>query len=200
MVGASYKRGMILRILLALVALHAAPLALAQQAPRIPAPEHHQATGLTFPQRIGPAEKSTSVDYAKTDQKPDLGYAWNYIVPGQVGVTIYLYRPGDAAIPSGAGNPVVLAQFEQAYRDIQAMAKLRHAELKPVAGPTDCGRIFRCITLSRIEEGNQRRADTTLMVTGYQGYFLKIRSTAVSGPQGEAAVADFLSSFLSQLR
>jgi hypothetical protein len=194
---------MIFRMLLALVAVLAASPASAQQPPYVPAPERHAATGLTFPQRIGPAEKATSTDYSKTMNRPDLGYAWNYGVPGQLSTTVYLYALGNTAIPPGPGSPVVIAQFDQAYRDIQLMAKSRNDELKPVQGPTECGLAsakFRCVTLLRIDNGDKRPIHTTLMVTGYRGYFLKIRSDAVPGPQGEAAVAGFFSSFLGQLR
>lgn len=194
---------MILRALLVLVALLVGLPASAQKVPPVPAPERHAATGLTFPQRIGPAEKAMSTDYDKTMQRPDLGFAWNYGVPGQLSTTIYLYAPGNVAIPQGAGNPVVIAHFDAAYADVLMLAKQSYSEIKPIVGPTNCGMgniVFRCVTLAEIRSSDKRRIDTTLMVTGFRGYFLKIRSDAVPGPAGEAAVAGFFASLGGQLQ
>jgi hypothetical protein len=200
---------MTLRHLLALIVLTMAPaLALAQQAPQpppVPAPERHAPTSLAFPPHIDQAEKYASTDYAKTMNRPDLGYAWNYRVPGLTVATIYLYSLGNASIPSGDDNPLVLAQFRQAYSDIQVMAKSnRYDELKLMKEPADCrvaSVVFRCLTLAAIRSADKVRVATALMVTGYRNSFLKLRIDWQAGvPAAEAAVGGFVNAFAATMR
>lgn len=200
---------MTLRHVLAVMVLTVAPvLALAQQAPQpppVPAPEHHAPTSLAFPPHIGQAEKYASIDYARTMNRPDLGYAWNYRVPGLMVATIYLYNLGNASIPSGHDNPLVLAQFQQADNDIQAMAKSnRYDELKVTKEPADCrvaNIVFRCLTLAAIRSTDRLRVSTALMVTGYRNSFLKLRIDWQAGVSAaEAAVGGFVNAFAANLR
>jgi hypothetical protein len=193
---------MIFRALFVLIALLLAPPLAAQQ-PSTPAPDQHAATGLSFPPQLGQIEKKSSTDYGKAANRPDLGYSWNYVLPGEVSATVYVYQLNVDKIPASASNPIVLAQFQQAYGDIQALAHERYEDLKTTRPANDCpvaGVLFRCMTLSGIQIGDKRRINTSLLVTGYRNHFIKLRIDSVEGPKAEAAVASFLAAFASQLR
>ena len=196
---------MTLRLWLAAVALMALPcLALAQGPPRVPAPDTHAPTGLTFPPMIANAKKVASTDYGKSGGRPDLGYSWNYGTPGLLSATVYVYNFGVPAISSAAGNPVVRAQFEQAYSDIQQMAKYnRYQDLKIVKGPEDCpvgAMVFRCITLSATTMTDKKRVFTALMLGGYRGYFLKLRLDWLeNSATSEAVVGRFVQTLVGAI-
>jgi hypothetical protein len=200
---------MILRCLLAAIALAVAPLpALAQQAPQppsAPAPERHAPTSLVFPAHIDQAERYASTDYGKAMNRPDLGYSWNYRVTGLMVATVYLYTLGQTAIPAGAHNPLVLGQFEQAWNDIHGLAKSnRYDELALMKEPADCpvaAIVFRCVTLAAVQSSNKRRVATALMVTGYRNHFVKLRIDWLPGSApAEAAVRGFIDAFVGTMR
>lgn len=181
--------------------------AIAQNAPppRIPAPDREPVTGLTFPAEIANARLATSIDYSKTMNRPDLGYAWNYQTNQQLFVTLYVYPPRTESIPDGPMDDAVLAQFQRALADIYEGAKLgRYDQLKPVDGPDKCtigGLTFLCATLSAIQPNTKKPLHTALMVTGYRDRFLKLRLDWVDTPaNSRTAVDGFMQSLISGIR
>lgn len=180
--------------------------AVAQNAPpRIPAPEREPATGLTFPAEFANARLATSVDYGKTMNRPDLGYAWNYQTNQQLFVTLYVYPPASGFIPDGPMDDAVLTQFQRALADIYEGAKLgRYEQLKPVDGPGQCtigGLAFLCTTLSAVQPNTKKPLHTALMVTGYRDRFLKLRLDWIDTPANDRAAVDgFLQSLIDTIR
>ena len=179
------------RVLGVAVAVMAILLALAvtAQPARAPAPERNAETGLAFPDTIGPARKVGSIDYAKSNAAPELGFAWNYETQA-ITTTFYIYNSGIAEISSGARGSVVMTQFQQAIADIEAGAKTgRYEQLKPSQGPGDCtigAMVFRCITFTAVLPSDKRPVFTRLFVTGYRNYILKVRQ---DWPQNAPAAA-----------
>src|SRR5262245_22110830 len=99
---------------IAVVALALLPTTgLAQGQQSAPAPAYHVATKVTFPAQIADANQTRSVDYGKSYNEPGLGQSWHYIVPQTLSASIYLYTYGQASIPTGPNNPLVLGQFNQ---------------------------------------------------------------------------------------
>ena len=188
---------LILTILLAtLCALSAS----AQPQP-IPAPDHHAATGLTLPPLLGQAAKRSSTDYAKTINRPDLGYSWNYGVQDVMSGTVFIYQLGATSIPSGTTSPTMTAQFEQAYGDIRTAASQRAEELTVKKSPADCPVaqvIFRCMTLYAQGSGRPR-LERTLMLTSYRNHFVKVRIDSAPGPQTDAVVSSFVAALAALL-
>jgi len=154
--------------------------AIAQNAPppRIPAPDREPVTGLTFPAEIANARLATSIDYSKTMNRPDLGYAWNYQTNQQLFVTLYVYPPRTGSIPDGPMDDAVLAQFQRALADIYEGA-----------------------TLSAIQPSTKKPLHTALMVTGYRDRFLKLRLDWIDTPaNSRTAVDGFMQSLISGIR
>jgi hypothetical protein len=164
-------------------------LAATAQVAQVPAPERNAETKLAFPDTIGPAWKTGSVDYSRAKGMPELGWAWNYETQA-ITTTFYVYNAGIASIPPGATGSAVLTQFQQAAADIELGARAgRYEELKPAQGPSNCTvgtMVFRCVTFTAVLPGNKRPVFTRLYLTGYRNYFLKIRQ---DWPQDSAAAA-----------
>ena len=183
---------------LALALAAGSPQAQSPQLPqqtRVPAPDRHPATGLTFPPQIANAQKAYSLDYGKGMQRPELGYAWNYQIGRLLSATVYVYNLSVQAIPDGPSSPPVIAQFQRSLEDIRAAAQAkRYDQLKVVKGPADCAFgsvVFRCITLSAIQ--NNAPIHTSLMVTGYRNHFVKVRLDWLEGSElGQASVDRFV--------
>ncbi|MCW5746774.1 MAG: hypothetical protein KIT36_11320 [Alphaproteobacteria bacterium] len=154
----------------------ALPGSVAAQNP--PSDQLHFATGLSFPAEVAGVRMTRWNDYGKSAGRPDLGLSYQYAIPGRLLVSVYVYNL-NRQVPSGADNPVVAAQFEQAYGDIEKVAQSgRYSELKKVSGPAACSYgvlALRCVTFSAIVAADNRPVFTQLMLTGYRGHFVKLR-------------------------
>ena len=175
------------------------------QPANVSAPNREPATGLTFPPEIAGASLTHSTDYAKTMNRPDLGYGWSYQIAQTAVVTIYVYPAKSGRVPDGATDDLVLAQFQQALADIYEGAKRgRYDDLKPIAAPANCtiARLtFLCIDLSAIRPQTKQPVRTSLMVTGYRGQFLKVRLDWVGAPDSSQAAANrFLQTVIETIR
>ncbi len=193
--------GLITVVGLAIAALPGVACAEDQKVQQIvPAPATDEATGLTFPPKIGGIAQSKSVDYGRSNNRPDLGYSWNYAAPGLLSATVYVYDLAKPKIPSGAANPEVTQQFQQSMNDIYQAAKLnRYDDLQPFQGPDDCkvGPLtFRCATLSAVTAKGKTRIFTAAMVTGYRNHYVKIR---IDWAQGSTASQSTKDRFLQAL-
>ena len=188
----------ILRVSMLVLALLGAAIASSQaQIPdqlRVPAPDRHPGTGLTFPPQISFARKAYSIDYGKAMNRPELGYAWSYQTPNLLSATVYLYTMNVQTIPDGPASAPVVAQFQRSLQDIYDGAKLagRYEQFKTAKAPADCpigGIVFRCVTLSGINKDKQQ-VYTALMLTGYRGNFLKLRLDWLENSETSQAVVD----------
>lgn len=172
-----------------------------QQPQRVPAPDRHPATGLTFPPQIANALKSQSMDYGKSLNRPDLGYGWSYQEGQSMVVTVYVYSLGVQAIPDGPSSAPVGEQFQAALGDIRQAAPSKHYDqLKIAKGPADCtmSRLtFRCVTLSAMQNG--RPIFTAVMVTGYRNHFLKLRLDWQAGEISQATVDGFMQTLVGTI-
>ena len=175
------------------------------QPANVAAPEREPATGLTFPPEIAGARLTHSTDYAKTVNRPNLGYGWTYQIAQKLFITLYIYPAKSGSVPDGATDDLVLAQFQQALGDIYEGAKRgRYDELKPVDPPGKCtidGLTFLCITLSALQPQTKQPVRTALMVTGYRGQFLKMRLDWTDTPDNSRASVDrFLQAVIETIR
>lgn len=171
---------------------------------RVPAPDRHPTTGLTFPPQIAGATKYGSTDYGKTAGKPELGYGWNYRIGDQLIVTVYVYDLSIRSIPDGPSSPVVQQQFQTSLQEIYQLAKYnRYEDIKTSKGPTDCsigGIVFRCITLSAIRSVDKKPIYSALMLTGYRNNFLKLRLDWLEGSTtSQAAVDSFMQTLVGAI-
>lgn len=175
------------------------------QPANVAAPDREPATGLTFPPEIAGARLARSTDYAKTVNRPDLGYSWIYEIAQRLFITLYVYPAKSGRVPDGATDDLVLAQFQQALGDIYEGAKRgRYDELKPIDAPSKCtvgGLTFLCITLSALQPKTKQPVRTALMVTGYRGQFLKMRLDWTDTPDNSRASVDrFLQAVIETIR
>lgn len=165
-----------------------------QEQQRVPAPDRHPATGLSFPAQIANAQKLHSMDYGKSVNRPDLGYGWTYKAGQQLLATVYVYTMGVQNIPDGPSSAPVRAQFDRSLADIHEAAKYnRYEGLRTASGPTDCavgGVVFRCVTLAGIQSSTRQPIFTALMLTGYRKHFLKLRLDWVEGSATSQAMVD----------
>jgi hypothetical protein len=175
----------------------------AQTPQPVAAPATHAATRLTFPQQLGGATLVRSIDYEKTykEQGQGLGYSWHYTVPQTLSAGIYVYNMGLSAIPTGAADPAVLQQFQQAMGDIPLSKK--YEQIAPLKGPTNCavGAItFRCMVETCVVVSTRSADKLELLVTGFRNHFLKIRlDWHQNSPQGDAAAERFLQALAAQV-
>jgi hypothetical protein len=160
-----------------------------------PAPTIHPGTKLSFPPTVGGATFEQS-SQASADGPASYAYTAN-----KMQIYVYVFDDG-RRVPPGSESPAVMTQFtnevNQAEQQIKAAGYTRYQ--RP-AVPSSCAYgtlTFRCIVYSaRASEG--RRA-SKLLLTGYRGYFLKIRIDWSQGSgQTEVEADKALQSFISAL-
>ena len=168
------------------------------------APGVHAATGLKFPARIdGHARLVRSVDRGKSEDRPDLGYIWTYVVEPPVDgtVSVYVYNAGDMSIPEGAASPQVFTQFHAALAEIGQQFPNIDA-LKIVKGPTDCTIarvVFRCATVLAITPTTKVPVYATVLVTAYRNYFFTIWLQWSGTRTTPAAAEDYLAMLVGEM-
>jgi hypothetical protein len=143
------------------------------------APAIDPATGLKFPSIVGrDIRLLRSIDYGKSEGRPELGYSWNYLVAPPVdGVAwVNVFNGGLTSIPSGADSTLLAEQFDQLLDEVRQL--MPEAEgLKIVNGPAKCfpgGISFRCATLRGVTPKTQIPVYSTLAVTGYRNHFFSL--------------------------
>ena len=143
------------------------------------APAIHPATGLKFPSIISrDIRLARSIDYGKSEGRPEFGYSWNYLVaPPLDGVAwVNVFNGGLTSIPSGADSTLLAEQFDQLLDEIRQPTPEAEG-LKTVNGPAECspgGISFRCVTLRGVVSKTQVPIYSTLAVTGYRNHFFSI--------------------------
>jgi hypothetical protein len=187
---------------IALLALLLLPAPVLAQSPQpVPAPAIHAATKVSFPDQIGGANRTRSVDYEKTYNEKGLGYSWHYIVPQTLSAGIYLYDFGQSSIPTGPAGTAVQQQFQQGMGDI--LESKKYEQITIVKGPADCtyGAItFRCVVETCTVVSTRSADKLELLVTGFRNHFLKVRlDWHQRSPQGDAAAERFMQALATQV-
>jgi hypothetical protein len=166
------------RLLLAILGVVLALGAPGVRAQESPGLQVHFATGLAFPAEIGDARLVRWNDYGQSAGRPELGFSYHYAIPRRLVATIYVYNLNQR-IPDGTDDPVVVAQFQQAWGDIENVARSgRYRELQRLDGPEICR--YRTLALryaafSAVVAASNQPVFGRVMVTGYRGHFMKVR-------------------------
>jgi len=173
----------------------------AQQPQIMPAPAFHAGIKVTFPQQVGGAEQTKTVDYAKTFNRPELGQSWHYSIPGTISASVYVFTLGQTSIPNGAASPAVHDHFKQAMAEIQQSQK--YEKIAVAKGPANCvfGTIaFRCVTENATVVQTKENDRLQLLVTGFRNHFVKVRLDWHQGSAvGDAAADRFMQGLVSQV-
>jgi hypothetical protein len=165
--------------LLALVCFSASTSAQPMGSATSSAPAIHPATGLKFPSIVGrDIRLARSIDYGKSEGRPELGYSWNYLVASPLdGVArVSVFNGGLTSIPTGADSTLLAEQFDQLLDEIRQLTPEAEG-LKIMNGPAECfpgGISFRCVTLRAVIPKTQVPVYSTLAVTGYRNHFFSL--------------------------
>jgi hypothetical protein len=155
---------------LAVVALLWAVPASAQS----PAPTLHPGTKISFAPTVGGAKLEQAVHLNAVPGGRNAGDTYVYSV-GKMQITVDVYD-GGRRIPQGSSNPTVANQFETetnaAEQQIKA-ANYQRFERPTVPSTCTYGALsFRCLVYSAQTGGT--RLYSKMLLTGYNGYFVKI--------------------------
>jgi hypothetical protein len=106
----------------------------------------------------------------------DQGYTYQYVTPQKMQIVVYVYD-GGRRVPSGSDNAVVLRQFSTDFDTAEQMVKsagYSNFERQAVASTCSYGAVsFRCAAYSAASPSG--RLYSKLLMTGYNGNFVKIR-------------------------
>ncbi len=147
-------------------------LACAQSSPGA-APPGHPGTKLNFPSSIAGAtlERSYTTPIGR-----DVEYVYQYTV-NKLGISVFLF-PGSRYVLPGSENPMVTTQFTSELDAAQrALKRDDFTDFERPAAPSSCtygSIVFRCIVYSAVAQRD--RVFSKLLLTGYNGHFLKIRA------------------------
>ena len=155
--------------------------------------------GLTFPDRVGDAQRGSTRDFETKD--PGLGYGVKYDKPGWA-IDTFIYDLGRGSIPSDVASDVLKAQikqaegdiFEQQKRGVYAKVKVTRSYVIKDAG----GRSrFLCEAFSYVRENVD--VDSFLCLTGWNNKFVKFRLTTAHGSRGAAEAQRFMEAWFKVL-
>jgi hypothetical protein len=159
-------------------------------------PTTHAGTRLNFPPTLGGATLVGSEAYAKG------AASYQYVAANKVAIGVALAEPDNKRLPQGADSPMLMSQFAADVADAGAQAKLNGlTQFERPAVPSSCvyGSVtFRCLVVSA--SGQRGRVFSKLLMTGYNGFFLRIRVdwTQAAG-QTQADADQALQAFLPAL-
>ncbi len=169
-------------------------LAVAQILPGGTAPPQHPGTRLNFPSTVGPAQLDRSYT---TPVGRDVQYVYQYVT-NKLQINVFLFD-GGRRVTTGSDNPMVIQQFAN---EVDASEKAMKADgftnFEKPAVPSACvyGPIaFRCLTYSALAQRD--RLFSKILLTGYNGHFLKIRvdwsqGSGQTGQDAEHALQAFV--------
>src|SRR5262249_8943000 len=125
-----------------------------------------------------------------------------YSTPKKLMITVQVYD-GGRRVPAGSTSPVITGEFTNELESVAQQVKsssYTQYERPPVPSSCTHGSItFRGLTYSVMAQANTRLYQK-LLLTGYQGYFVKIRVDWSQGHQQTSADADAaLQSFIPAL-
>lgn len=137
------------------------------------------ATGIVFPDPAGPWVFTEARDY----ETPDLGRSYSYqpLFGGTGVITCYIYNKGYRSIPSGAESRLMREELNETVSSVRDAWTQLGATVEEVEAPT----------LFRGEPGSRPMAIYSVhkitheavenisisVLTGYRGYFVKLRYT-----------------------
>jgi hypothetical protein len=160
-------------------------------------------TKLNFAATVGGATFERAVNYGGPPaSRPELGTSYFYSTPKKLVITVQIYD-GGRRVPAGSTSPVITSEFTNELDSVAQQIKgsgYTQFERPPV--PSTCtygSATFRCITYSVLGQATTRFY-SKLLLTGYQGYFVKIRVDWSQGHQQTSADAEAaLQSFIPAL-
>jgi hypothetical protein len=155
-----------------------------------------QKIGAEFPTRIGAWSYSGYREY----QPAALGWSHSYKPDrgGAGAITIYVYDKGRKNIPTGV-SPILAEEMAEVFATVRSAWTQQAAVVEEVSGPAEFklkGMPVALYSVHRIAIGGQVSVSISAL-TGYRGYFFKIRYT-FPGESIEAA-REHLGSFLQSL-
>ena len=187
------------RIALALLALALACGAVRAQT-QSTTPTIDPGTKLNFAATVGGATFERAVNYGgPPSNRPELGTGYFYSTPKRLMITVQIYD-GGRRVPAGSTSPVITGEFTNELDSVAQQIKgSGYTQLERPAVPSTCtygSATFRCITYSVLGQQNTRFY-SKLLLTGYQGYFVKIRvdwsqAHQQTGTDAEAALQSFI--------
>jgi hypothetical protein len=187
--GGICRRGAIILLTLLLPAA-----ALAQTLPGGTPPPVHPGTRLNFPPTIAGAQMERSYT---TQIGRDVLVVYQYLFD-RMQISVGLYD-GGRRVSTGSDNPMVIAEFASEVLSAESTLKSEGmTNFEKPAVPSSCAYgslIFRCIIYSALAQRD--RQFSKLMLTGYNGYFLKIRadwsqSSGRTSIEAERALQSFI--------
>jgi hypothetical protein len=135
-------------------------------------------------------------------ENPGFGFTVAYNGGNTGESTIYIYNKGFSEIADGPGSNLVRQEFDQATRDVLAVADhmpgrrvaliSRYGTVTP-----ERGQAFLCAEFVLTDVSGSRR--TFLYLTGASGNFVKIRVTLRTNDPTDPSARDFADALASQL-
>lgn len=165
-----------------------------------PAPTLHPGTKISFAPMVGGAKLEQAVHLDAIPGGRNAGDTYVYSV-GKMQITVDVFDAGRHVAP-GSGNPMVANQFETetnaAEQQIKA-ANYQRFERPTVPSTCTYGTLsFRCLVYSAQTGGT--RLYSKMLLTGYNGYFVKINIIWSIGDKVTTVDADqALNSFIPAL-
>jgi hypothetical protein len=139
--------------------------------------------GLTFPDRIGGAERGETHDFEKTN--PGLGHSVQYRMPGW-SITVYVYDKGRTSIPDDPQSDVIKGEFAEARREVfDVRSQVEWKRDFSIQGESRKAR-FACGAFSFTNKASDQLSGF-LCLTGWKNKFVKFRLTTPRGSEAEAA-------------
>jgi hypothetical protein len=167
------------------VLLFAVSTAVQAQAPAV-----HPGTKLAFGPTIGNARFENSGHAASSPGGRGVADTYIYSV-GKMQITVDIFD-GGRRVPAGSTNPTVAAQFETEVTAAEAQIKAsNYTRFERPTVPSTCNfgaTTFRCIVYSA--QGGGTRLYSKVMLTGYNGYFVKISIIWSVGDRNTITEAD----------
>ena len=165
-----------------------------------PAPTVHPGTKISFAPTVGGARLEQAVHLNAVPGGRNAGDTYIYST-GKMQITVDVYDAG-RRVPQGSGTPMVANQFEtEANTAEQQIRAANYQRFERPAVPSTCtyGALsFRCLVYSAQTGGT--RMYSKMLLTGYNGYFVKINIIWSIGDKITTMEADqALNSFIPAL-
>jgi hypothetical protein len=139
-----------------------------------PAPTVHPGTKLSFAPTLGGAKLEQAVHLNAVPGGRNAGDTYVYSL-GKIQITVDVYD-GGRRVPAGSTNPTVANQFETETNAAEQQIKAaNYQRFERPTVPSTCTygvTSFRCLVYSAQTGGT--RLYSKMLLTGYNGYFVKI--------------------------
>ncbi|MBP7529780.1 MAG: hypothetical protein KA801_17800 [Syntrophorhabdaceae bacterium] len=157
-------------------------------------PYRHQKTGLLFPDPVGTMKLVRATDYEPL--YAGLGTGISYRTQ-TIRADVFLYDLVQGPIPDGISSPIVSKEFDQASGDIYSLEKqgtYRNVSVIVKKETVAAGGHIKFLHSVLTYEQNNIKLISHLYLTGYRGFFMKLRITYFQEAKAseEANLAAFL--------